>query len=61
MKKLLLIVAIALASCGTQKETVKNREPIYRDQALSGKISIRDYFYLIDAEKELKQMKGGKR
>lgn len=62
MKKLLLIAAIGLlVGCSTQKNmAVKSKEPIYREQLLAGKISVRDYFYLLDMEKELNKMEGNR-
>lgn len=63
MKKLLLIPAIGLlVGCSTQKDmTIMSKEPIYREQLLTGKISVKDYFFLMDQEKELNEMKGVKR
>lgn len=63
MRKILFIAAIPLlAGCSTQKSViVKSREPIHREQALQGEISMQDYFYLLDAEKELNEMKGIKK
>lgn len=60
MRKLLLIAAIGILSgCSTQKNmAVKSKEPVYRAQLLAGKISVRDYFFLVDQEKELNEMKG---
>ncbi len=59
MKKLLFIAAIGLlVGCGTNKEmTVKSKEPVYREQLLAGKISVRDYFYLLDMEREINELK----
>lgn len=59
MKKLLLIAAICLlAGCSTQKEiSVKSKELHYRELVKEGKISIDDYFFLVDQEKELNEMK----
>lgn len=63
MKKLLLIPAIGLlVGCSTQKEvSVKSKELVYREKLLAGKISVKDYFFLMDQEKELNEMKGVKR
>lgn len=57
MKKLLLIATISLlVGCSTQKNmTFKSKEPVYREQLLKGQISVRDYFFLLDMEKELQE------
>ncbi len=60
MKKLLFIAAISLlVGCSTQKEmAVKSKEPVYRELVKEGKITIDDYFFLLDQERELNEMKG---
>lgn len=58
MRKLLFIVAISLlAGCSIQK----NMAVVYRELVKGGKITMDDYFFLIDQEKELNEMKGVKR
>lgn len=59
MKKLLLIAVICLlAGCGTQKGvSVNSKEPAYGSQNLNGKLSAQEYFFLLNGEKELNEMK----
>ncbi len=59
MKRLLLIATILLlVGCSAQKDmTIKSKESVYREQVLQGQISMQDYFYLLDMEKELNEMK----
>lgn len=59
MRKLLLIAVICfLAGCGTQSRvSVKSKEPVYRSQALNGQLSAQEYFFLLNGDKELNDMK----
>lgn len=63
MRKLLFIVAISLlAGCSIQKNmAIKSKDVVYRELVKGGKITMDDYFFLIDQEKELNEMKGVKR
>ena len=59
MRKLLFIAAICLLTgCSTQKGmTVKSKEPYYMELLKEGKITIDDYLFLVDQQRELNEIR----